>query len=166
MSLYIEKSQINGNGLHTDCKIIKGERIGVIHGPVEIVHKFTGKLIKNSLNWIGIGRYSWINTNESPFRFINHSCEPNAYIIGKRIVVALKNIEAGSEITMDYSLTEADPDYLVPGGCRCKSKNCRHEIGPIFSLTQEQFQKAKPLITPPFQKIYNVEAKRNHTSHK
>ncbi len=165
VSLYIKKSRIIGSGLYTDRAIKKGERVGVIHGPVVIVHKFVGKLVEQSLNWIGIGRYSWVNTKDSPFKYINHSCEPNTYIIGKRIVVALRNIAANEEVTMDYSLTEADPDYTVPGGCRCGSRKCRKVVGPIQSLTRAQYNALKPIITPHFRQIYEVDERRGHTPH-
>jgi uncharacterized protein len=163
VTLYIKKSTIIGDGLYTDTSIKKGGRVGVIHGPVVIVHKFVGKLAEQSLNWIGIGRYSWINTKESPFRYINHSCDPNTYIVGKRTVVALKNIQADTEVTMDYSLTEADPDYVVPGGCRCGSQNCRKVVGPIYSLSKTEFNKKKHLVNFLFQRIYHVEEKAGHT---
>jgi uncharacterized protein len=163
VSLYIDKSSIIGNGLHTDTAIKKGTRVGVIHGPVVIVHQFVGKLVEQSLNWIGIGRYSWINTKESPFKFINHSCDPNTFIQGKRVVIALKNIAAGEEVTMDYSLTEADPDYTVPGGCHCGSRKCRKVVGPIQSLTKEEYNSLKHIVNPQFQRIYKVEERRGHT---
>lgn len=165
VSLYIKKSRIIGNGLYTDKAIKKGERVGVIHGPVVIVHKFAGKLVEQSLNWIGIGRYSWVNTKDSPFKYINHSCDPNTYIVGRRIVVALRNISAGEEVTMDYSLTEADPDYTVPGGCRCGAKNCRKIVGPIQSLTRRQYNSLKHLINPHFRRVYEVDERRGHTPH-
>jgi uncharacterized protein len=163
VSLYIKKSRIIGNGLYTDKAIKKGERVGVIHGPVVIVHKFVGKLVEQSLNWIGIGRYSWVNTKESPFKYINHSCDPNTFIQGKRIVVALKNIAAHEEVSMDYSLTEADPDYTVPGGCRCGSRNCRKVVGPIQSLTREQYNLLKRIVNPQFRQIYEVDERHGHT---
>jgi uncharacterized protein len=162
--LYTKKSKINGTGLHTKRPFKKEERIGVIHGNVEIVKKFTPKLSAISWNWIGIGRYSWINTKLSPFKYINHSCDPNTYIQGKRIVLALKPISADEELTMDYSLTEADPDFWLPGGCTCKSTNCRKKVGPVYSLSVAEFKKLKPRITAPFRKIFAVELKKQQAT--
>ena len=58
---------------------------------------------------------------------INHSCEPNAYMriaYGRAEVYALRQIEPGEEITIDYRLA---PD---PGGmeCHCDSPRCRRRI--------------------------------------
>lgn len=154
MNLYIDKSQIIGKGLFSKCFIKKGQQIGIIKGPRTVVKKFVGPMIKKSLDWIGCGRYTWIVTDDSIFRFINHSCDPNAYIIGARTVRAARDIPAGTEITMDYSLTEADPDYLLPNVCTCKSHDCRKLIGSIFSLSQKQFKSKAVLINRRFKKIY------------
>lgn len=162
MSLYISESKIIGQGLYSDRSHRKGERVGIIHGPIEVVHKFTGKLITESLNWIGVGRYSWINTDKSLFRYINHSCEPNVYIKGKRIVVALHDISSGDELTMDYSLTEPDPEYVMPGRCRCKSKGCRKVISAISSLNDEQYRRKKRYISETFKRIFEIDRRKKY----
>lgn len=155
--LFIKKSPINGSGLHTKLAFNTNDKIGTIHGDIEIVKKFTPTLAALSWNWIGAGRYSWINTQHSPFRYINHSCNPNTYIQGKRQVIALKKIRADEELTMDYSLTEADPDFWLPGGCSCGSKQCRGKIGPVYSLSHKDFKRLEPIITKRFKKIFLVE---------
>ncbi len=162
--LYIKKSKINGSGLYTSKKIKKGHRVGLIKGEVVIVREWTAKLSQISPNWIGIGRYSWINTKNSPFKYINHSCQPNTYIIGKRTVIALNDIEADTEVTMDYSLTESDKGWCIES-CGCKSKNCRKFIGPITSLSLSDFKSKKNLITDAFKKVFLTNLK-NQQSHK
>ena len=158
--LYTKKSKVNGTGLYSKKSFKADERIGVIHGNIEIVRKFTPKLSAMSWNWIGVGRYTWINTKQSPFRFINHSCEPNTYIKGKRLVYALTKIDANTELTMDYSLTEADPDFWLPGGCTCGSKHCRKKVGPIYSLPLKEYNRLEKIITAPFRKIFQVEMRK------
>lgn len=57
-------------------------------------------------------------------RFINHSCAPNCESIMKNrriFIVALRDIEAGDEITICYNLGNAQ-DSLP---CKCKSEFCR-----------------------------------------
>jgi uncharacterized protein len=60
-------------------------------------------------------------------RYINHSCEPNAKPVGRNggiVIVALRRIEPGEEITYNYGR-----DYLKyffeNGGCRCAA--CRRK---------------------------------------
>lgn len=61
--------------------------------------------------------------------FINHSCEPNAFMRSapgdKILFFALRDIEAGEEITMDYR----DPYHPAAGVCRCGSAKCRSVRG-------------------------------------
>src|SRR6516164_839969 len=54
-------------------------------------------------------------------RYINHSCRPNAKPIGRRggiVIVALRRIEPGEEITHDYG-RDYVKYFLENGGCRC-----------------------------------------------
>jgi len=55
--------------------------------------------------------------------YINHACEPNAEaeIEDDHInVYALRTIEAGEEITMDYGEEYFD-EFIKPVGCKCMS---------------------------------------------
>ncbi|MFH1507244.1 MAG: SET domain-containing protein [Candidatus Omnitrophota bacterium] len=58
--------------------------------------------------------------------FFNHSCNPNAGIRGQILMVAMRDIKRGEEITYDYAMTDADFNYSFK--CRCKAKNCRGRI--------------------------------------
>jgi uncharacterized protein len=58
--------------------------------------------------------------------FFNHSCEPNAGINGQIMMVAMRDIRTGEEITYDYCMTDAGFDYSFT--CRCGSKRCRRRI--------------------------------------
>ncbi len=151
----LRKSSINGHGLFVNRDYKKGEFIGYIHGPVIVTREMSNPILaKNSMNWIGVGRYSWIDTEKSPFRYINHSCDPNVAIRGKRTVYALKDIKAGTEIVMDYSLTEADEEWKI--ACNCRSIYCRKQIGPISTLSLQDFKRNARIITPTFTNIYRT----------
>lgn len=151
---YVKNSNIIGSGLYITQSVKKHKTVGYIHGEIHVFRKLTKEISLMMLNWIGIGRFSWIDTTKSPFRFINHSCNPNVAIVTKRKVVALRDIEANEEITMDYSLTEAEPNWQIE--CICKNKRCRHKIGPIGSLPLKTYKEYLPYIPKNFQKIYNT----------
>ena len=55
--------------------------------------------------------------------YINHSCDPNAYIRvvpGQKVAIfARRDIQPGEELTINYR----DPDH--PEVCRCGALNCR-----------------------------------------
>ncbi|MGB6288327.1 MAG: SET domain-containing protein [Xanthobacteraceae bacterium] len=60
-------------------------------------------------------------------RYINHSCRPNAKPVGRRggiVIVALRRIEPGEEITYDYGRQYREY-FLENGGCRCAA--CRRK---------------------------------------
>lgn len=56
-----------------------------------------------------------------PARFVNHSCNPNARGTDRHDV-AIRVIEAGEEITVDY-VAEQVPGLRLE--CNCKAPNCR-----------------------------------------
>jgi SET domain-containing protein len=56
-----------------------------------------------------------------PARFVNHSCNPNARGSNNHDV-AIRVIEAGEEITVDY-VTEQVPGLRLE--CNCQAPNCR-----------------------------------------
>jgi uncharacterized protein len=72
----------------------------------------------------------------NPARFLNHSCEPNAEaeIIGEQIwILALRDIQAGEEITYNYSY---DLEGYEDHPCRCGSAKC---VG--YMVAEEFFPK-------------------------
>lgn len=58
-----------------------------------------------------------------PADYANHSCEPNAGILGNVLVVAMTDIAPGDEICFDYAMCDAaDYDEFV---CECGTPSCR-----------------------------------------
>ena len=57
--------------------------------------------------------------------YINHACEPNCVVSGRSIITARK-IEAGEELTFDYSTDIDWPDFEM--ACQCGALNCRKVI--------------------------------------
>ena len=72
----------------------------------------------------------------APGRYLNHSCDPNAGIMNDRVVTALRPIEAGEEITVDYRLNALDGDSWP---CSCGTAACTGTVeGSFFSMTPER----------------------------
>ena len=57
--------------------------------------------------------------------FLNHSCEPNVGFAGNIILVAMRDIGPGEELTTDYALFD-DHDGTMK--CRCGTPSCRGTI--------------------------------------
>jgi len=80
-----------------------------------------------------------------PWRFLDHSCSPNARIAG-RILVAIAPITAGSHITFDYTTTEAS--MSTPFDCHCGAAACLGTVRGFLHLTPEQQRARGPWLAP------------------
>ena len=111
----VQASKIQGKGLFASQPISNGEKIEYFEGN-KIDHPSRYSLTLNGAN---------IEPSGS-LRDLNHSCSPHSYFVD-RWLVALCNIDAGEEITINYLATESG----VSNGfsCNCGSENCRGWIG-------------------------------------
>lgn len=69
---------------------------------------------------------------QEPERYINHSCNPNAFVYSVdrvRILLAMRNIGVGDEIVYDYAVNAST---AVVMDCRCGAANCRGRHVPAF----------------------------------
>lgn len=67
---------------------------------------------------------------EDAGNFFNHSCDPNAGFKGQIVLVAMRPIQPGEEITFDYAMclhpAPGVPRYEMQ--CQCSKPNCRKVI--------------------------------------
>ena len=56
---------------------------------------------------------------------VNHSCDGNTWYSGDDLLVAMRDIREGEELTYDYALTESDPDWVLAERCLCGAAACR-----------------------------------------
>ncbi len=70
----------------------------------------------------------WLVSEETPEPgdMINHSCDPNCGLVGGTVVVAMRDIAVGEELTFDYAMCDTD-DY-DEFECACGTTNCRGVI--------------------------------------
>ncbi|MFA6549930.1 MAG: SET domain-containing protein-lysine N-methyltransferase [Candidatus Gracilibacteria bacterium] len=81
-----------------------------------------------------IGLFEHLLVSE-PWRFVNHSCDPNCGIKNKTTLVAIKPIKKGDPITFDYAMTEQR--LFHPFECSCGSEKCRGMVGGFDSLPDD-----------------------------
>jgi uncharacterized protein len=62
---------------------------------------------------------------ESVMLFVNHSCEPNVGFGGNSVLIAMRDIEAGEELTTDYALFDDSDDSIE---CHCGRLLCRGQV--------------------------------------
>ena len=151
-------SKVHGKGMYADEDIKRGERIQRLEGKTVVQTTKHDKHPEVMRTWFGLRKRTWIDPGNGPFSFLNHSCEPNGAMAGPRTLVALKNIKKGDEITVDYSLTDPDPNWRME--CKCGAKTCRMHIGPIYTVPRRVFNKHMPYVPRFFQRLYSSRDKQ------
>src|SRR5204863_9281402 len=62
---------------------------------------------------------------EGVMMFLNHSCEPNVGVQGTTVFVAMREIQPGEELYLDYALIDDGDDRMA---CHCGTASCRGEV--------------------------------------
>ncbi|MFC1797601.1 SET domain-containing protein [Pseudomonadota bacterium] len=99
--VFVQKSPIHGRGLFAAQALSNGEMIGFYEGPVV---SEDGTYVLWVEDTPGGSWTAYLGTNE--MRFMNHDDEPNAELDGLNCY-ALEDIEAGTEITIDYGWNDS-----------------------------------------------------------
>jgi hypothetical protein len=87
--------------------------------------------------------------------FMNHSCEPNAVIRGRRLV-ALKSIEPYQGIRFHYNTTEYE--LAEPFDCRCGSNRCEGQIRGFRFLPRFEQERLRPWLANHLLSVLNDDA--------
>lgn len=141
----IKESPIEGNGGFATRLITKGELICYMQGEeisVQELRKRYESGEERSTDPLQVDKAMYIDM-EARYVSINHSCEPNATIIHKNELMALRDIQNREEILYDYSATDWPNDEYWDGydawvmPCRCGSHSCRKVITEWQYLPKE-----------------------------
>ncbi|HMK31192.1 MAG TPA: SET domain-containing protein-lysine N-methyltransferase [Terriglobales bacterium] len=137
MALIVASSDVHAAGVFTTTPIRKGKRIVEYTGPR--VTKEEGDRIydEKPVTYLFALEDGRVIDGHGIAMFINHCCDPNCEtdeVRGKIWVYALRNIQAGEELTYDYNLFDGDED----APCSCGAKRCR---GTLFS--REEMRKRR-----------------------
>lgn len=83
----------------------------------------------------------------APDRYLNHSCDPNAYEVfdgHETYLVARREIPPGTEITCDYNINITDGTAWP---CRCGAARCQGQVaGGFFRLPKQRQREYRPLL--------------------
>src|SRR5215469_4279850 len=124
-------SEIAGRGLVATEAIGKGEVVAVKGGHIvstATLRSLSDRLrnseiqITDDLHLVALADDEY----EPVMLFINHSCDPNVGFAGNIVLVAMRDIQPGEELTTDYALFD-DYDGSMP--CQCRTPSCRGTIG-------------------------------------
>ena len=123
-------SSIEGRGLVAIEPVAAGELVAIKGGHIvtTAVLQSLPERLQNSDVQIADG-FHLVALEEAEYEpvmlFINHSCEPNVGFAGNIVLVAMRDISPGEELTTDYALFD---DYDGSMQCRCGTPSCRRTI--------------------------------------
>jgi SET domain-containing protein len=126
-STEVRESPIHGRGLFARHAIARGEIVAVKGG--HVLTRPQWKALEPSLGpaEIQLSDDLFIAPVERDERhgsmlYINHSCDPCVAIQGQIVLVAMRDIRADEELTIDWATTDDLDDEMQ---CRCGSPRCR-----------------------------------------
>ena len=103
-------------------------------------------------HYIQIGPRLYLGPSGKLDDFVNHSCDPNAglkFLDARIVLVCIRPILKGEEITLDYSTTMDEDEWEIP--CECGAKACRGRIRDFKKLPIDIQERYVALgVVPPF----------------
>lgn len=124
-------SPIQGRGLFSRTTISAGEIVAVKGGTIMDSATFVRVRDEVSPAEIQIEEDLYIAPSsakevEANLLCLNHSCTPNVGVRGQITFVAMHDIPAGAELTIDYAMIDGDPVERM--ACACGAPGCRKII--------------------------------------
>ena len=134
--LAIKKSPIEGKGCFSVTNFRRGRKIAEYTGQRITNGEANRRASRRRLRICAINnRWSLDGSRGgNGTHYINHSCEPNAYmkiLYDHILFIALRDIEPGEEITIDYESTL----HSNKKRCICGAPSCRGTINRIEQVT-------------------------------
>lgn len=147
--IYIGNTGNNGLGIFANQKHEKDQTLFTLKGRAR--RASYGPDYRVGPRWVGIDQRTWLVVPRSNYAYyINHCCEPNCGLKDRK-VVAMRTIEVNEEITIDYSITEADPYWRMK--CKCGKPRCRKIIRSIQFLPEEIYRNYEQFVSKPMRLI-------------
>jgi hypothetical protein len=125
-----QHSPIEGRGLYAVADIAAGEVVAVKGG-----HLVDGATLEQQAAVIGNSDIQitddlhLVALEEAEYHgimlYLNHSCEPNVGVAGNVVFVAMRNLAAGEELTIDYAMID---DHQQSLACNCGTPSCRGTV--------------------------------------
>ena len=117
-----------GCGVYARLPIHKGELISLWGGKIIRKQDLDPSMPRFTQRVLQIDEELYILTaqEKEPNDCFNHSCEPNLGFSGQIGLVAMRDIEAGEELTFDYAMSDGEP--YDEFDCHCGAGSCRGRV--------------------------------------
>ncbi len=149
MGVEIRESEGRGLGVFALRGFAAGERIRVVHIEREVTDEQPlGPEDNPEHAFLSDGKLLLVG---EPDRYLNHSCDPNAYVWYREAdidLMARRPIEADEEIAVDYLINNAGGDSWE---CKCGAERCHGKTAAsFFELPPDIQREYYPLLAPWF----------------
>jgi SET domain-containing protein len=136
----VRRSSVHGKGVFAMRPLAAGERVLEYKGEITAWHVAVRRHRREGVEGhtflfgLSDGRVIDGSCGGNSSRWLNHSCAPNCESVedgGRIFIHALRPIEAGEELFIEYLLATDDPmDEAVRAqyACRCTAEGCRHSM--------------------------------------
>jgi hypothetical protein len=124
----VEAPEKGGHAVRAVAPVAAGEVVAVWSGGILTTQELAGlpEHYREHTVQVEEGLFLTSFVPDDPADFINHSCDPNAGMSGQIVLVAMRAIPEGEEITFDYAMTDGDPyDEFT---CACQTPRCRGRV--------------------------------------
>ena len=136
----IRESEGRGLGVFALSPIPSGERIRIVNIEREVTEEQPlGPKDNPDHAFLSDGKILLVG---EPDRYLNHSCNPNAGLRFDGVyinLIAIVDIQAGQEITFDYSTTMQAFGFEM--ACACGAPNCRGTVKDFIHIPNETQRK-------------------------
>ena len=126
----VKQSGIHGRGLFARSRIPARRKMGELDGDrIKQAEARRRARRSRSIMIVELGDGTAIDATRrgNHFRYVNHSCSPNAYMRifrGRLEFYSLREIRPGEELTCNYGETHHEGTLT----CRCQSRSCQGYI--------------------------------------
>jgi hypothetical protein len=146
MAIRKTTSHIDREGIFTDSRIEVGTLVHTMSGeqismPTLGWRWFSGKF-RSIDDPLELDFFHFLILDSFSLSF-NHSCDPNCGFRNLLDLHAIRTIEAGEELTFDYSLNARGIYFWWRMSCLCKcgAKNCRGLVSTIATLPDSAYDR-------------------------
>lgn len=117
-----------GHGLYARAPIAQGELISVWAGVIVNGDKLRSlpEAYMHRAVQVEEDLYQVSLRLDEPADHGNHSCDPNAGLLGQIVLVAMRAIVTDEEVCFDYATSDGSPYSEFE--CQCGSPNCRGQV--------------------------------------
>lgn len=114
-------------GVFARRRIRSGEVLAVWGGEVMTEKRFNRLPAERQRISVQVEEHLYLAPQaEGPAEWFNHSCDPNAGMMGQITLVALRDIAPGEEVCYDYAMSDGSPYDEFE--CHCGAAACRGRI--------------------------------------